>query len=286
MKKLLLLITTVGLVMAAISCSDEDEPKRGNGVFTVNPLMINHMYNTLTNELIGLKTTHNKLTFDTVNHTASLELNYNDGSDKTLTLNDIKATFKRLGAYGVYVLKSPSDDRFSGYVDISQGSMRYRYTTADGIRVISFLPEIYFLRTKNTVTYDDTTKATTMESTMYHFNINTASGDAMVQVMDIVHAKDLKRFNNLTAMSIPYTVTAKGFTFQAQNVSTTGSYTAWVDSTGSNTKTTDQYPFKTFNATVNMADDPVNDLLDATYMMGGSATVVATGSTYPIVTTN
>lgn len=277
MKKLLLLIATVGLVMAAISCSDSDEPKRGNGVFTVNPLMINHMYNTLTNELIGLKTTHNKLTFDTVNHTASLELNYNDGSDKTLTLNDIKATFKRLGAYGVYVLKSPSDDRFSGYVDISQSSMRYRYTTADGIRVISFLPEIYFLRTKNTVTYDDTTKASTMENTMYQFSIEPASKTAVVKVMGIVHVKDMKYFNSITAASVPFTVTPNGYSFSGENFKTNAVYRNYVDSTGSVISQTDKYPFKTFNATV----DLLNDRLDATYMMGGSATVVATGKTYP-----
>ena len=50
-----------------------------------------------------------------------------------------------------------------------------------------------------------------------------------------------------------------------------------MDSTGSVISQTDKYPFKTFNATV----DLVNDRLDATYMMGGSATVVATGKTYP-----
>ena len=54
MKKIFLLIAMAGALMIAVSCSDDDEPKRGNGVFTVNTPMINHMYNTITGEVLGL----------------------------------------------------------------------------------------------------------------------------------------------------------------------------------------------------------------------------------------
>jgi cell division protein FtsI (penicillin-binding protein 3) len=43
-----------------------------------------------------------------------------------------------------------------------------------------------------------------------------------------------------------------------------------------NTKTTDKYPFKTFNAVLDLEKDSIH----TTFMMGSSATVVATGRTY------
>ena len=100
MKKIFWLIAMTGVLMGAISCSDDDEPKRGDGVFTVNTSMINHMVNSGSDAVIGISMTHNKLTLDTVKHKATLELNYNDGNgDKQLKLEDIAATPKRLGFY-------------------------------------------------------------------------------------------------------------------------------------------------------------------------------------------
>lgn len=261
------------LLMCAVSCNNEDEPRRT--VFTVNTPMINHMVNTLNGEVLGISNTHNKLTIDTVKHTATLELNYNDGSDKTLVLNDLIAISNGL----FYELKSPSYAQFSGYVDFSESSMRYSYTTSDGIRIVSTIADVFFRKTHNVVSYLDTTKATTMESTIYQFNIDPNSQTAIVKVMDIVHAKDVKRFINITANSVPFTVTSNGYTIEANNLPTVATYIAFRDTTGSQEKTkrTDKYPFKTFNATI----DLVQDRLDATYMIGDSACVVATGSTYP-----
>ena len=257
----------MGVLMGIISCSNDDEPKRGDGVFTVNTPMVNHLYSIHADQALGMAATHNKLVLDTVKHKASLELNYNDGQgDKTLKFNDLSATPKRLG---FYVLSSPSDNSFSGYVDINESSIRYRYVTAEGIRVISTTPDVFFLKTHNTVTYDDTTKATVLESAMYQFGIVPSSKTATITVMSIVHAKDNKFFNNTY--------------INGSNISTTATYIARYDSSAvvpgvtPGVKTTDEYPFKTFNATIDLA----NDNLNANYMIGGSATVTATGRTYP-----
>lgn len=275
MKKILLLIATMGILMGIVSCSDDDEPKRGDGVFTVNTPMINHMVNSGSDAVIGISATHNKLILDTVKHKASIELNYNDGNgDKQLKLEDLIATPKRLG---FYELSSPSYGSFSGYVDFNEGSMRYCYTTTGGTRVISTISEVFFLKTQNTVTYDDTTATSSTDNVMYQFNIEPASNTAIVKVMGIVHAKDVKYFNSITAASVPFTVTPTGYVFSGENLKTTAIYRNYVDSTGSVVSQTDKYPFKTFNATVDLA----NDHIDANYMIGSSATVVATGKTYP-----
>ena len=273
MKKLLLLIAALGVLVGTVSCGD-DEPRRGDGVFTVNTAMINHIYNMHTDQVLGVTNTHNKLVIDTIKHIASLQLSYNDGSDKILRLDDLTAKPKRLG---FYVLSSASDNTFSGYVDFNEGAMRYRFTTADGIRVISTTPEVFFLKTQNTITYDDTTQATTMENVMYQFEIAPATQTAIIKVMGIVHAKDVKYFNSITANNVPYTVTPNGFTISGENLKTSAYYRTYVDTTGSVVSQTDKYPFKTFNATVDMAGDH----LDANYMIGASATVVASGKTYP-----
>lgn len=276
MKKILLLIATCALLMGAVSCGD-DEPNRDNGEFTVNTPMVNHIYNTLTDNIVGLARTHNKLTIDTVKHTAMLELNYNDGGDKILKLDDLKATPKRLG---FYELSSSSYSQFSGYVDFNEGSMHYRYTTADGLRVISTTPEVFFLKTQNTIEYDDTTETTVMEGTMYQFNVDPASMKAIVKVMGILHAKDWKYFVNITGNSVPVTLTKDGYTVAGSNIKTNATYRAHRDSTNVNPapyQSTDKYPFKTFSANIDMA----NDHLDANFMMGNSATVTATGRTYP-----
>lgn len=262
----------MGVLMSSISCGNDDYPVRT--VFTVNTPMINHMVNTTNGEVMGLSNTYNKLTIDTVKHTASLELNYNDGSNKTLSLNDLKATPKRLR---FYELTSPTNAQFSGYVDFNQGSMRYSYMTDGGIRVISFTPEVFFNDTRSDVTYDDTTQATTSYVTMYTFDISSSNQSTIIRVADILHAKDLKTFLNITTKDeVPITITPNGFTITGTDLKTIGQYERYVDSTNSPISTTDKYPFKTFNATI----DLVNDHLDANFMMGGSATVVATGKTY------
>lgn len=274
MKKILLLIAAFALLGAFVSCSDDDEPKRGDGVFTVNTMMINHMYNTVTGEVLGLGRASNKLVLDTVKHTASLELGYNDASGQSMKITDIIATPKRLG---FYELKSPSNNQFSGYVDFNEGAMRYFYTTASGVRVISTIGDVFFLKTNNNIVYDDTTQSTQMENVMYQFTVNPGMEKAIVKVMGIVHAKDLKYFNTITSMSVPYTITPNGFRFQGENLATTAQYIATLDSTLTRYRTTTDYPFKTFDADV----DLVNDYLDAVFMMGPSATVTATGRTYP-----
>ena len=275
MKKLLLLIAVVGMLATVVSCGDDDEPiKRGDGIFTVNTPMINHMYNTVTGEVIGIGDTYNKLVIDTGRHTAQLVLAYNNGGDHTVTYNDLTAKNKR---QGFYELRSPSDATFSGYVDFNEASMRYQYTTADGIRVISTIREVFFLKTQDTIAYLDTTETTLMENVMYQFNINPLTMTAIVKVMEITHAKDLRFFHNITGYSVPVKLTNTGYDLDGKNITTSAYYVAWVDSTGSQVKTTNAYPFKIFNASV----DLVNDHMSARFMMGDSAIVTASGRTYP-----
>ena len=276
MKKILTVIAVIALLMGTISCNDE--PKRGDGVFTVNTLMVNHIVNINNGTVLGIANTHNRLTLDTVNHKASLELRYNDGSDKTASLSDIKATAKRYGFYELTATGNAQVKDFKGYVDFNEGAMRYTYTTTDGIRVISTIPQVFFLKTHNKITYNDTTKPTSMENVMYQFEIMPANQTAVVKVMDIVHAKDVKHFYNITASSVPMTITPNGYSFSGQNINTIATYRSWTDSIGTpKTTTTDAYPFKTFSATV----DLVNDTLVTNFMMGPSATVAASGRTYP-----
>ena len=275
MKKIFFLIAMMGVLMGVISCSD-DEPQRGNGVFTVNTPMINHIYDTSTGSVIGISSTHNKLTLDTVKHTASLELNYNDGNgDKSLSITDITASPKRLGFYELTANANGLFKNFKGYVDLNEGSMRYIYTTADGIRVISTISEIFFLKTKSVISYDDTTKTTTMDGAMYQFELRPSSSSALIQVMGIVHAKDLKYFISLTGSGAELTPTANGYFIQGDNIRTEGVYRTWVDSTSSVISGTDKYPFKNFKANL----DLLNDTMSATFMMGNSATVTATSNT-------
>lgn len=267
----------MGVLVGAISCSDEDD-SRSKGVFTVNTPMFNHMYNTVTGEVIGISSTHNLLTLDINMDTATLVLYYNDGSEKTLSLRNLTVKPTRLG---FYELTSSSNSQFKGYVDINEGSMRYFYTTDNGIRIISATPEVFFLKTKNTISYDDTTETTVMESTMYQFELSLSHMTATIKVEDIVHAKDLKSFIYINGNGASVTPTANGFTVHGENINTEALYYTMIDSLGSRQAKTDKYPFKTFNADV----DLLNDSLIANYMIGSSATVYATGRTYPNYTT-
>ena len=275
MKKILLLMAMAGALLVTVSCSNDDEPKRGDGVTTVTYPMLNHITRDGGNTVVGIFSTRNKLVFDTVNHKATLELNYNDGQgDKQLLLEDIVATPKRLG---FYELSSPSYQSFKGYADFNEQSYRYSYTTTGGLHVISIIPEVFFYKTSTTVTYDDTTKASTTGDVIYQFNITPETQKTTIIVEKIVHTKDLKSFNYIMSRNVPITVTPTGFTISGTNLATDAEYVSFDYSTGSDVKKTDKYPFKKFNATI----DLVNDHLDANFMMGGSATVVATGKTYP-----
>ncbi len=278
MKKILLLIATAALLMGAIACGEDEPGTRARSVFTVNTPMINHMVNTTNGEVLGLSNTRNTLVLDTAKHTATLDLTYNDGTEKTISIQGITATPKRLGFYELTAAGNVELKSFKGYVDFDEGSMRYTYTTIDGIRIISTTSEVFFLKTNNVITYDDTTETTTMDNTMYQFNIEPTTSKATIKVAGILHAKDWKYFINMTASGVPITVTNNGFTIAGNNLTTSSIYRTPTDSiTGATTQKTDKYPFKTFNATI----DLINDHLDATFMMGASATVVATGRTYP-----
>lgn len=278
MKKILLLIAAIGLVLGAISCSN-DEPKRGNGVFNVNTQMVNHIVNLNNGEVLGMSATRNKLTLDTLKHQASVELTYNDGSgDDIIVINGITVSPVRLGFYSLKAPQGSPVKDFSGYVDFNEGAIRYTYTTNDGIRVISTIPDVFFLKTHNTISYLDTTKTTEMENVMYQFTLTPDKPTAITKVMAIVHAKDMKFFNSMTATNMPVTVTRNGYTFSGLNIPTTTVFRNWTDSVGVPTiKTTDEYPFKTFNAVVDLEKDSIN----AVFMMGDSAIVVASGTTYP-----
>ena len=87
----------------------------------------------------------------------------------------------------------------------------------------------------------------------------------------------MKYFINIKANGVPITVTPNGYAIQAQNLPTDALFRSSLDSLGSDKRHTDKYPFKTFNANI----DLVNDHLDATYMIGSDATVTAVGRTYP-----
>ena len=278
MKKLFYLIASFALLLGAFSCSNDDEPKHGDGVFTVNTPMVNHIVNTSNGQVMGMSATHNKLTLDTIKHQATLELTYNDGNgDKTIKLSGITATPKRLGFYNLTASDNEEVKNFSGYVDFNESSIRYAYTTANGLRVISTISEVFFLKTTNTISYDDTTETTVMDNTMYQFTLEPASNSATVKVMGIVHAKDVKYFINITALNVPVNVTQNGYSFAGDNLNTNAVYISATDSLGSRTSTTDKYPFKTFNTVVDLE----NDSIVANFMMGSSATVFATGRTYP-----
>lgn len=274
MKKILLLIAATALLCTAVSCNDNDEPKHGDGVFTENEPMINHISNTANGHAVGIASTHNKLTFDTKNLKGSLELYYNDGSD-ALKLNDLTAIESR---YHFYKLSSPSNSQLlSGYIDLNEYSRRYTYTTADGIRIISTTPEVFFLKTENTVVYSDETPTSTKDNVNYTFSFDPGSMTSTITVSHIVHVKDVKYFESITAHNVPFTVTLNGYAIQAQDLKTTAIYYSSLDSLGHNHKTTDKYPFKRFNATI----DLVNDHLNANYMIGNDAIVTASGCTYP-----
>lgn len=279
MKKLLLVIAVLALVCTIVSCGNDDPSNRSYGERTVSWPMVNHMYNTVSGEVIGMGNARNKLVIDIDNGTASVELTYNDGTEHVLTLTDLTATAKRLL---FYELRSPSDASFYGYVDFSEGSVRYRYTTADGVRVISMTEEVFFFKTHNSIEYSDSTPVTVMENVGYQFDVDPASLTAVVKVSDINHAKDLKFFSSITGMNVPFTLTSTGFVVAGQNIKTVAYYDGAMDTTGNIHYTTTDYPFMTFNATV----DLLNDHLDAHFMMGDDATVTATGKTYPDYSAN
>lgn len=276
MKKILFLIAaTAMLSMAIASCGDDEPGRRDDGVFTVNTSMFNHIVNTGNGQVLGISATHNKLVIDTIRHTASLELTYNDGSEHTVKLDGIKATPKRLGFYALSGSGSQVKD-LTGYVDFNEGAMRYAYTTADGLRIVSMTPEVFYLKTTTTLTYDDTTKSNTVGDAMYQFDIMPGTNNCNIKVMQLTYAKEFKYFENITSNGVVFTVTPTGFTVSGTGLKTTATYRTMMDSTRHNIKTTDKYPFRTFSANV----DIVNDTLVTNFTMGG-ATVVASGRTYP-----
>lgn len=242
-----------------------------DGMTTIKSSMVNHMYNTTTNQVIGITNTRNTLFIDTIRHSAQVELVYNNGGEQTVSYMDLTTRTPR---YGFYELASLSDPLFNGYVDFNEGSIRYTYMTADSLRVISTFPEVFFLNTDNTIAYDDST-VTAQENVMYQFILNADDMTATVIVMDIVHAKDKRHLLRVAATDVPFTVTSNGYSFSGEDVATTSRYISADEPTI--VKTTNEYPFVKLDIDV----DLVSDRIVANFMLGQHTTVTTIGKTYP-----
>jgi len=287
----LLLLATV-LLLSVTSCSNDDSPsKGGSSKRTVTTQMINHVVNNATGEVLAPAATQNKLTIDTSAHVASLELNYSIGSTSmTATADNLTAAYSRLGFYKLALNGSNSQvTALDGYVDFNEGSMKYAYTTSNGYRVISTLPEVFYLSTSTAMTYSDTTLCDTVTDAIYQFTIYPATMTATVQVMMLLHTSDLKYFENITGKNVPVTVTANGYVISGTNIATTAVYRGYDSSTGSETKTTTVYPFGSFTATLNLetdkftADYTLNHTStdsDNNVIILNTATAKATGQVY------
>jgi len=154
--------------------------------------------------------------------------------------------------------------------------MRYAYTTTTGYRVISTLKEVFYLSTTTQMAYNDTTQDNKVDNAMYQFEINPTTMTATVKVMALVHNKESKYFESITAYNVPVTATKEGYHVEGKNLSTTAIYRAYDGSTGSSTKTTNAYPFGTFTAELSLE----SETFTATYTLNHIMNNGDTGETY------
>jgi len=264
------------LVLGLAACGDDDPINKGGSKRTVSTPMVNHVVNTGTGEVTVASTT-NTLTIDTAAHTASLELKFaGSNGDQTVSIGDLSATPSRLGFYKLSMNGSNSQaSNVSGYVDFNEAAMKYAYTATSGYRVVSTLSEIFYLSTNTSLSYNDTTTSTDTGA-YYQFTLYPSTMTAKVQIMALLHTGDGKYFNSITGYNVPVVATATGYTISGNDIATVGIYRGYDEDTGTETKTTDKYPFTTFTANLDLE----SDTFTASYVLAGKTKATASGQTY------
>lgn len=235
-EKLTILLAMLAIVFSLASCGGEDDPSWQKRDVTFKTNLLNHVYDSSTDKVYELTTAMNTLVFHRKDNTADVTLVPGEAAFPGLTfqLTGIKLELdSESGRYTYKGTTTPNSriTNFSFIVDFNEQSMEAHYTVDGKVRVVSQLPQVFFLANASTLTYRDG-KESVDKASVYQFDIDTESMTATMHIGPLTNTNLVILFETIIARSIPVTVTKDGIVLESAAPVTVSQYGRYDSSAG------------------------------------------------------
>ena len=280
--KHLLYIFSLAAAITLTACGN-DEPGGGGGKRTMQPTMLNHVVDINTHQVTMEAAPYTLVLSDGYTH---VDVTVQMGTQRSTVAGcNVSKTSDGFFSFG------PQSDgnltALNGYIDFNEGNFKCQYTLDNRYRVIATLPEVFFLSTTTTLSYEDGTSSSDA-STMYQFTINPATRTATIYVMSMLHAQEERFFESIVAHNAQVTATPDGYHITVADADCGASFRRYDSATGSGTTATNEYKFTDFVADVNLEQETMTVSFDLKKMKRSATPqevlatthITATGSTY------
>ncbi len=258
------LLAALALVLSFSSCNSEDDPDWKKRDVTMTVTTLSHMWNTSTDLLVSLNETENTVVFHRADETADLKLYAHAAQATPYEVKGLKLVAdKEDGRYTCHAATTTDNDvtDLSLTLDFNEQSVEVHYTVGKDLRVMSIMPEVFFLGNEMKQVFPKTAPLTDNRS-IIQFDLNRFKDQitATMHLAPIVNIELETWFDNLIVRDIPVTVTRDGFIMEAPAPETVSVYRRYDSSTGSAT-TTDardskgyqRFPVTDLKVTINLA---------------------------------
>lgn len=263
--KLMMLLAAMALVLSFSSCNKEDDPDWKKRDVTMKVTTLNHMWNTSTDLLVSLNETENTVVFHRADETADLKLFAHASQATPYEIKGLKLVAdKESGRYTCHAATTTDIDvsDLSLTVDFNEQSVEVHYTVGKDLRVMSTMPQVFFLGNEMKQVFPKTAPLTDNRS-IIQFDIDRFKDNytATMHLAPIVNIELATWFDNLIVRDIPVTVTRDGFIMEAPAPETVSVYRR-IDSSAGTETTTDardshgyqRFPVTDLKVTVNLAN--------------------------------
>lgn len=262
--KLMTLLAVMALVLSFSSCNKDDDPDWKKRDITMKVTNLNHMWSTATDLCVSVNETENTLVFHRADETADLKLYAHSSQTTPFEINGLKLVAdKESGRYTCHAATTSDRDvtDLSLTVDFNEQCFEVHYTVGNDIRVMSGMPQLFFLGNEMKQVFPKGTPLTDNRSIIqFDMDMSKLNMTATMHLAPIVNTDLVMWFDNLIVRDIPVTVTRDGFTLEAPAPETVSVYRR-IDSSAGTETTTDardskgyqRFPVTDLKVTINMA---------------------------------
>lgn len=233
--KFTILLSALCLILALGACGDDNNGWQDRDV-KFNVRLLNHVYDQSVDMVHPLTTSLNGLVFHRADNTADITLVPGD------VLPGVSFELKGVllaidGESGRYVYKSvetpnPRITNMSYTVDFNEQAIAAHYTIDGNIRVVSKLPQVFYLLNRSVLSYNDDSESVDNAS-IYQFDIDVKSMTATMHISPLTNTKNVLLFENIIVRGIPVKVTSVGLELEAEHPETVSVYNRIDHETGS-----------------------------------------------------
>ena len=274
-EKYVMLLAVLAMMLVLPACGNDDEPGWKDRDVEFETQLLNHVYDTSAGDACTVTEAKNKLVFHRKALTADLHLlpGASELGGATFDLTGLKLTLDdESGRYSYVSATTPNphitDIRLT--VDFNEQAMDVYYTIDNRYRVMSTMPQVFFLGNTVKQTYDPKTSSID-NSCIFQFDIDSKSMTATVHISPLTNTKLALMFETIIMRGVPVEATAGGYALKSDRPVVVSVYRR-IDSSAGTLTTTDArdsnghqlYPMSGMKAKLSL----VSGVHETTFTMG------------------